>query len=272
MADRFKIEARGLEAIDDYVNALPKTAPRALERAIDYTAKEIKKDVKEMIPRVFDNPVAWTRNSLQVTPTRNHNMTAFVWFKEPPRMSEHYLVPQVDGGPRDTKGFERALDNIKMVPGKHLRLLKSGNVSPGLIQQVLSVLKRAERYAGATRNISGRSKRRNKAERDFIWLRQRRGKLPPGIYRRVSSTGRKVGGKIKARENLLGFATYQRGSKVKGRKQRIIRARGLQAVFVYGRQRKAYVPRLRFYHIADKTHARVFEPTFYKYLDQELAK
>ena len=93
------------------LTASPQLANRAAELALDATAKAIRDEVKTTMPRVFDRPTPYTLNSLQVTPTHNHNMTAMVWFKDPDRMGQHYLVPQVDGGPRKLKGFERGLGN-----------------------------------------------------------------------------------------------------------------------------------------------------------------
>jgi len=271
MAEAYKIDARGIEEIDDFIKALPKTAPRALERAIDGTAKEIKQEVRGRMTRVFDRPTRWTLNALQLTPTYKHNMMARVWFKDPVRMREHYLVPQVEGGRRQLKGFERALDNTMMVPGRGARIDGHGNVSTGQIRQLLSVLGRAERAAGSTQNKTKRSSRRNPLRRDYIYLPRGSGKLPPGVYERVARTHRMISKKRSRALGIKGDKAYEYGKK-KNKFQRLAMARGLQAIVVKGRQRAAVKPLLRFYHIADQVYAREFRRKFDYYLDKELTK
>src|SRR5574340_131161 len=116
------------------IAALPKSAGRAAEIALDKTAQAIRNEVRDEMRRVFDRPVPYTLNSLQITPTKGHNMQAAVWFKDPERMRQHYLVPQVEGGPRQLKGLERAIaarSGVKMelVPGAGARLDQYGNVA-----------------------------------------------------------------------------------------------------------------------------------------------
>lgn len=168
------------------MKAIPRQANRAAEVALDNTAKDIKKAEVAEMKRVFDSPTRWTLNSLKMTPTINHNMQAVVWFKDPDRMGQHYLVPQVEGGPRKFKGFEQAFGNRMFVPGQAARMTKAGNVSPGQIRQILSVLGRAERTAGYSANVTKRSSSRNKKQRDYVYISKRHGKLYPGIYQRFA--------------------------------------------------------------------------------------
>jgi hypothetical protein len=135
----------------------------------------IHRELKATISRVFQDPAPYTKNSLKVTKTRNHNMQASVWFKEPDRMGDHYLLPQVEGGERKEKGFERALSHTKFIPSDHLPLDRYGNVAPGLIRQILSVLGRAELAQGyqTERFQANRTRKiaiRNPKGRDFAWL------------------------------------------------------------------------------------------------------
>ena len=81
-------------------------------------------------------------------------------------MGAHYLVPQVDGGQRKLKGFERAIGEGELVPALGAKLNQYGNVSPGQIRQILSVLGKAEASAGYSANITSRSRRRNRHPAD----------------------------------------------------------------------------------------------------------
>jgi len=173
-------------AVRTMLDAFPAKAMRAAEQALDATAREIKKEVSGEMRKVFDRPVPYTLNSLQMTPTRNHNMQASVWFKDPDRMREHYLIPQVEGGPRKLKGFERWLGDDEYVPGHGAKMDRYGNISAGQIRQVMSVIGKAQMVAGFSANITDRSKKRNTKQRDYVYLPKgsRGGVLPPGVYQR----------------------------------------------------------------------------------------
>ena len=267
------------KGVRDLIKALPKSAGRAAEIALDKTAKDIKQaEIKEM-QRVFDRPVRYTLNSLRVTPTRNHNMRASVWFKEPDRMGQHYLVPQVEGGPRKTKGFERALDDKMFIPGKFARMTRAGNVSPGQIRQIMSVLGKAERYAGYQANITARSAKRNKKQRDYVQIFKRHGRLLPGVYQRFSRPGHGIkSGTYQALQRGTGRVAIrdERTGRIVGWKKKkrsfhtAIRARGLRPILLEGHQRKAVKPLLDFYGVANRVYDKEFIRHFNKALDRQL--
>jgi hypothetical protein len=254
------------------IASLDKHAIRAAEQALDKTAVAIAKEIQSTMKRVFDSPVPYTINSLKVTKTKNHNMVASVWFKDPERMSQHYLVPQVEGGQRKEKGFERATGSkkfittpTKFIPSEHLTLDKYGNVKPQLIRQILSVLGAAEISSGHQANLTKKSAVRNQKDRDFVWLPRGAGggKLPPGVYRRVIR-GNQISAKQKRflnrqiKAGRLKAGTYQQtqgGSS-------IARAKGLMPVLIVGKQRAPIKPLLPFYDIAAQVYQREFRRTF----------
>ena len=250
------------------IKALPKTGARAAEIALDKTAFDVKAGVTEEMKHVFDRPVRYTLSSLKVTRTRNHNMMASVWFKEPDRMGQHYLVPQVEGGPRKTKGFERALGGEMYVPGKFARMTTAGNISPGQIRQILSVLGRAEHVAGYTANITARSRKRNKTPRDYVWITRKRGRLYPGVYERFRTS---KGLTSKARRSAMrtdGSRVYQRSSRTR---HKAIYARGLRPVMLKGKQNKPIKPLLDFYGVSNRIALAQFERHFWRTFDRLLA-
>lgn len=245
--------------VQDMLKELPKLASRAAEMALDYTAARIGDAVRTQMLHVFNNPTPYTLNSLNVTLTKGHNMMAKVWFKDPDRMTQHYLVPQVDGGPRKLKGFERGLGMIggmtgEYVPGKTVTLDIYGNVSVGLIRQVLSAIGAAERTAGYSANRTARSAARNAGRQgEYFILPRGNGKMPAGVYERVQNS---EGFSPKERKNL-GVRAYQ-----KGLGGAVVRARGLKAIFVKGRTGHAIQPLLPFYSIANAEYAARFAPAF----------
>lgn len=164
---------------------------RVIEQALDSTAFDMREGLQVEMRKVFNEPTRFTLNSLKVTRTQNHNMEAYVWLKDPERMSEHYLLPQILGGGRKTKGFERALGDTRMYPARGLKLTRAGNISRGLITQVLSALGLAEQHQGYQANRTEKSARRNRKRlKDYVYLYEGSGKMPPGIYQRSGLRGR----------------------------------------------------------------------------------
>ena len=116
------IDIRGNMEVAAELARLPTQVRRATELALNYTAKHIQSGVQAEILRVFDNPVDYTIRGIKTTLTMGHNMIASVWVATPPRMEQPYLVPQVEGGSRKLKGFERGLDGKEFVPGSGAKL------------------------------------------------------------------------------------------------------------------------------------------------------
>jgi len=249
--------------IKDLLKLLPVQAKRALEQALDQTARDIKKAEVEEMKRVFHRPTRFTLNSLKMTATHNHNMEARVWFKDLERMRQHYIVPQVVGGPRKFKGFEHAFGKTMFVPGQKARMTKAGNISPGQILQILSVLGKAERMAGTQRNMTARSAKRNKKQRDYVYLPKGNGRLYPGVYQRFAKGSRGV------RSGT--YQALQRGRK-RGRIASAIRARGLRPIMLVGKQKASIKPLLHFYEVANAVSDKQFIKHFNKFLDKQLMK
>ena len=264
--------------------AFPGKAHRACAIALNKTGKLIKEAEVAEMKAVFDNPTSYTLNSLKLTPATKDNLQATVWFKQPDRMGQHYLVPQVDGGQRKLKGFERGVGLGELTPALGAKLNRYGNVSPGQIRQILSVLGKAETSAGFMANITDRSRRRNTKERDFVVIDNRqRGHLPMGVYQRFQ-TGAGFGAKTK-RTFLDRSKSYQRGSRKQAVRdprtgrfvkwfgqgsvfwegsqiQSIVRARGLRPVLLVGHTGRQVKPLLDFYGVAQRTFKQRFDPLF----------
>ena len=249
------------------LTAIPGKAQRACAVAMNKTGKLIKQEEQAEMMRVFDRPTKFTLNSLQLTPATSGNLEAKVWFKEPARMGQHYLVPQVEGGSRKLKGFERAISLGELVPGQGSRKDQSGNISIGQIRQLLSVLGKAERGAGYSANITNRSRKRNNKQRDYVVIYKRHGRLLPGVYQRVH-TGVGFGAKTK-RTFADRSKVYQKG-RTRGRFSSVIRARGLKPIMLLGQTGHQVKPLFDFYGVANRVCQREFEKRFWETLDQFL--
>jgi hypothetical protein len=181
---------QGLKGFSD--RRLAATMATALTR----TAVEVKAGVQKRLPSIFDRPTAYTINSLFVKPARADRLEAEVFFKDEDGTSRlgipatKYLLPEVRGGARRSKGFEKALRKAGALPFGRFAMPAAGalldahgNVSRGQLIQILSQL-RITLTAGHTRNL-GQGKKGIAAQRKaggrYFVKRDRKGG-PPGIY------------------------------------------------------------------------------------------
>jgi len=237
-------------ALTKYLGSCEKEVNRSLEVALDNTAVDIRREEIDEMKRVFDNPVPYTLNSLKVTKTRNHNMQASVWFKDPERMDDHYLAPQVEGGQRKLKGFERSIEGIKFIPGAGVKLNKSGNVTVRQIKSILSAIKE-----------SGTS-----TDKDYVFIKRHK-KLHPGIYQRFAYRENRLSGKAK---KSLGVSGVHQKGMTRGRISSIIRARGLRPMLLVGKQTANVKPLLKFYDVAQRVCDKQFRSHFLTELQKRL--
>lgn len=255
-----------MPALNELTGLLTKRVQRAAERALDATADDMAHAIALEIPRVFDRPTLYTMKSLLAIKTKGHNMIAGVVYKEPDRMKQHYLVPEIEGGVRHLKGFEiHGFNGATFMPGKGAKIDAYGNISVGQIKQVMSVLGRAEHVAGYSANLTAASAKRNRKPRDYVYLPNGSGRLPPGIYQRVQ-TGVGFGAKTK---KTLPFGEYQKG-RVRGSFASVIRARGLKPILIRN-TKLTYTPRLHFYEIGQKVATPSFRTHFYRLLSEGMA-
>jgi hypothetical protein len=176
--------------------------PFATALALTNLVKDMQVETGREIGPSFHNPTRFTRNATFIEPAKKRdypNLTAAVYFKdEAPKgvPAGRYLHPNVVGRSREHKGFEKALIRAGVmqrqeyaVPGKKLKLNAAGNVSVGLIRQMLSQLKAGNVEQFETR--ASREAKRGKTGRlrgKRFFVASDNSVLPRGIYQR---TGRK---------------------------------------------------------------------------------
>lgn len=158
--------------------------------ALTKTAQDVRTEERKVMQDVFDRPTRFTLNSLFVKPATKHNLTAIVHFKEGfgSVPAWRYLGPQVEGGPRRHKSFERHLIRAGImrqdefaVPGQGVRLDAYGNMRGGDISRILSQLAASP---DAHQNITRRSKARVKKRGAARYLLLRGTRAADGIYHR----------------------------------------------------------------------------------------
>ena len=180
------IESTIKEGID-FLEKAKNSIPYALSQSLNETAKNIKAGEVDEMRNAFDRPTPFTLNSLWIRFAQKDDLTAEVGFRDfagKGTPAGHYLQPQVDGGGRPMKKSEKMLGAF-WVPAPGVKLDRYGNISPGQITQILSVLG-AFPQVGYSMNRSRRSRQQNKKPRDyFIVRRGDQNHLRPGVWERL---------------------------------------------------------------------------------------
>ena len=188
--------------------------PITIAVALTKTAKDIQTAEVAEMARVFDKPTRWTLNSVFVKPATRNNLTAVVWLKDVTAMGASeskgvpavkYLWPEIYGGQRNLKRFEKALQYANVlpagmygVPGSKARLDPYGNQSSSQIIELLSYFK-AMKEQGYLANITARKKAKMKAGTktrlgvEYFAIKQPGQRLIPGIYKRIAPGSKKSG-------------------------------------------------------------------------------
>lgn len=173
-----------------------------MARAIDATAKKVKEAEQKEMRDVFDRPTPYIMESIFVKPTSSGNLTATVGIKDQATKAvpaSKILSAQITGGSRRYKRFEVALrsvgalpDGYYIVPGSGATLDQHGNLSRGLVVQILSYFKAFPEQgyrANATEASRAKLAKGNKTRYGVSYFvgRPGDGKLPLGIWQRVHS-------------------------------------------------------------------------------------
>jgi hypothetical protein len=196
--------------------------PFAVMLGINRTAKLVKDEIREEMVRVFDRPTSYTLNSLLTTMATKHKLEGQVWLRDVWGSSGgtpavNFIGPSIFGGGRHGKSHELALRRAGIlgndrvaVPGKDARLDQYGNISGGLIRQMMSGLL-IGRETGYQSNITAASRARNKRRAVYFTM----GKPAIGIFTRQ-------GGVLRCFEKFVKAPVYQPRLDFFGIGQRVI--------------------------------------------------
>jgi hypothetical protein len=177
--------------------------PFATAYALTQSAKAAQGEIEKEIGRVFDRPTPFTRQAVRIRPATKTRLVSEVKLKDEAvkgNPAVRWLVAQVRGGARTSKGFELLLQRAGVmprgwfaVPTKYAPLDQYGNVPASQINKILSQLQasrdpgtRESQALKVRRNsIGNRSKKR--LARYFAVLpgSARNARLSPGIWERV---------------------------------------------------------------------------------------
>lgn len=248
---RLEIDVSGLtRKLNDFEK---RQFPFALSQALNRTAEKAQAAATAGM-KVFDQPVPFTMKSVFIRRTTKAQfktgLFAEVFLRDEATKGTppvKYLEPEVKGGGRRRKRFERALQaegimgpNEWAVPSRALKLNQYGNVSAGMISSILSQL---EASPDSLQNITRRSKQRLRKQGKRLYFTPRPGsKLQPGVYVRAGRRPKSGGD-----------------------------PRGVRPVLLFVSDVPSYRPRYQFYEIVTKVHVTQFAQTFHAELARAIA-
>lgn len=201
MAEFFSVALKregSIAAIIDQVRGVPeRVIPYAASTALTRVASQGRAAVLAEMPKVFDRPTPYALRSTRVVASTITTLTARVQVNEDATNNgtpaEKFLFPEVFGGPRNEKRFERTMRYSGVLargeyamPGEEAPLDSYGNFRASELQRIFTAIrssfdpyqnkttskrsrknaKNAPYYAGAVRGQRG------------VWKRERR-KLRP---------------------------------------------------------------------------------------------
>jgi hypothetical protein len=169
--------------------------PYAIAVAVTRTAQVVKRALTTEMLYAFDRPTPYTMGSLFLSSATKSMPVAKVWLKDDAGKgtpASKYLLPEIIGGERRYKRFERALaatgllpTGMYAMPGAAAKIDRFGNMERGQVVQILSALRAGETRAGYQANRTQRSaKRQGQAPRRVLRRQARGGRLPLGIWQR----------------------------------------------------------------------------------------
>jgi hypothetical protein len=228
--------------------------PKITAKALTFTAQKAQADIVAAMPRVFEGGAsAYTRNSTRIEPATVATLSARVAVKDRTTnngtLPEDYLFPEVFGGARKEKRFERAMRYAGVLqPGTFTVL---GRDVPRSLLDAQGNLKGSElaRLMSATRTSFDGTQRKTGS------ARSRRNQRNAPYFVGGLDDVRLVGGEVNVRKGRMQPGVYRREGRGK-----------ILPVLIFVKKRPTYRTRLDFDGIAQATAQREFEPTFRRLL------
>lgn len=216
--------------------------PLITAKALTFTVQKAQQSIIAAMPRAFAGGASrYTLGATRIEPATVDKLSARVAVKDQPtgggNVAENFLLPQVFGGPRREKRFERALRfagllraGERAVPGDKAALDAQGNLQIGALRTLLNTVAGLKRGDEPAR---GSKRSRNSRTRKDVFVGQPNGGGPVGIYKRTA------------------------------------RRAGLQPLVIFVQRAPTYAPRLPFEQIAQQATQREFPATFLRLLRAE---
>ncbi|MGE8501676.1 MAG: hypothetical protein ACN6P1_05500 [Pseudomonas sp.] len=185
--------------------------PFAAALALTRTAQEVQKGLRHEMTNVFDRPTRATLGGVFIEPATREKMAARVWINdggvsdfrraeslrtntplsnwEEDRAASRWITPNIFGGARSEKGFEKMLERVGaldggrfVVPGKDQPLDQFGNIGRGRLNKILSG---ARLFAEEGYKANATDSARSTAKGNTRYFLIKKGRRPIGIAERL---------------------------------------------------------------------------------------
>ncbi|MDP2643711.1 MAG: hypothetical protein Q8P24_02110 [Desulfobacterales bacterium] len=222
------VKVEGIKEVKKLLSELEKNQfPFAYAKSLTLVAKTVRSGEYEEMKRVFDRPTPYTLNSLFVDPATKTMPASRVWLKWGTlQRTQHHLEPQIFGGGRHHKNFEKALYKVGalprdmyIVPARKLKLDWYGNIPASTIIKMLSWF-RAFSEVGYLANRAAKVKQ--KKGYSYFAVKSGGGKLRPGIWARSKKGVEPVFMFVRAPKYKKRFDFFGEGGKIFKREWRPI--------------------------------------------------
>jgi len=215
--------------------------PYATAVALTRTGQDVKAQIERDMADSFDRPTPYTMRGFRLYPARKDKLSAEVWFR--PAFgsggdARDYLAPQVFGGARRLKAFERSLaragllpDDMHALPGEAAQLDQYGNMARSQIVQILSWFRTTPDGMGYGANMTDKRKaalargNKRKGTRGFAYFvgRVGDGRGPLGIWQRLSFGA--MGSAVKPVVMFVKAGLYEQRLDIQDTAQRVTQAK-----------------------------------------------
>lgn len=200
MSITVSIESQLRSAMAQLEELRDRDLPFIAQEAINKTLYQVKSDLRTDMEQLFDRPTAFTLNSMMVWPEASkiklEGELGFRDFAGKGNAAGSYLAPQIEGGGRNLKKFEKQLQNAGLLPrglfttpasaggpeNKGAPLDVHGNIPGSYLMAVLSYL-RANRDGTQNRSTTKKQKGASRGVQWFV-INDNKNGLPLGIYER----------------------------------------------------------------------------------------
>lgn len=231
--------------------------PYATSVALNKTAYVMRDRLKEKITQVFDRPTPYTQRALWVRKANKNRLEAEVKLKDfggKGTAATKYLWPQVHGGKRQQKRYEKALSRVGptgyYVPAGGAKIDAYGNMSRGEIVKLMSYLEAFSEQgfrANSTPNTRARMARNRVGKHGYKQIN--------GVQYFFSRGKGSMSGN---REQTLTAGVWAK----KG-----IHGVDVKPVLFLTKNDPSYMPLLPFYETAEEVYSKHFESEYRTALD-----
>jgi len=185
----FDIRSNGPDVLRKLTDLQKKHLPKAVITAADRTGRYVYGALRSEMEESFDRPTLWALNGLRYRKPTAGKPVVSIWLEEfggKGIPAAKFLAPQIEGGRRRHKRFERALIERGLmsplafaVPGRQAPLDAHGNVPGSFIVRMLSDLQ-AFGEQGYRANRKG--ERRGARKTNYFFVPRKGSSLKPGVY------------------------------------------------------------------------------------------